>query len=196
MIDKKLQTEQLDEPPFDMIMIHCKSPEDLLHAAELIAKREQHIKASDLTLVPVTLREARAFCDKHHRHNVSPKAHKFSIGLEKAGELIGVAIVGRPVARVNDDGHTAEILRVCVLESSRNANSKLYGACVRACKAMGYTKVITYTLPEESGASLRAAGFIPEATAKRRAKGWDTPSRRRELPEKYPEGQKIRWYHE
>lgn len=187
--------EQLGECPFDM-MIHCKSPEDLLRASELIAERDRHIRASDLTLVPVTLREARAFCGEHHRHNVSPKAHKFSIGLAKSGELIGVAIVGRPTARRNDDGLTAEILRVCVLEGSRNANSKLYGACVRACKAMGYTKVITYTLLEESGASLRAAGFIPETMAKRRAKGWDTPSRRREKPEKYPEGQKIRWYHE
>lgn len=102
-----------------------------------------------LTLTPVTLRQAQAFVNDHHRHNIAPQGHKFSIGLEKAGILIGVCIVGRPIARGNDDGKTAEVLRVCVLEGNPNANSKLYGAAVRACKAMGYTRVITYTLPEE-----------------------------------------------
>lgn len=147
----------------------------------------------ELTLVPVTLRAARAFVDEHHRHNSAPRGHKFSIGLERDGILIGVAIVGRPLARECDDGKTAEVLRVCVLEGNPNGNSKLYGACCRACKAMGYTKVITYTLPEEGGASLRASGFIPEGTTKARTKGWDTPSRPRGKPEKYQEGQKIRW---
>ena len=94
----------------------------------------------ELTLTPVTLREAQAFVNDHHRHNMAPRGHKFSIGLEKDGILIGVCIVGRPIARHNDDGKTAEVLRVCVLEGNRNANSKLYGAAVRACKAMGYTK--------------------------------------------------------
>lgn len=146
-----------------------------------------------LTLTPVTLRQAQAFVNEHHRHNIAPQGHKFSIGLEKAGILIGVCIVGRPIARGNDDGKTAEVLRVCVLEGNPNANSKLYGAAVRACKAMGYTKVITYTLPTESGASLRAAGFVAEGKTENKPKGWDVPSRRRKKPERYPDGQKIRW---
>ena len=148
-----------------------------------------------LTLVPVGLKTARAFVDEHHRHNIAPRGHKFSIGLEADGNLIGVCIVGRPIARNNSDGTTAEIYRVCVLEGYKNANSKLYGAAVRACKAMGYTKIITYTLPEESGASLRAAGFIQERVTKGEAGGWDRPGRRRNLPERYPEGPKIRWRH-
>lgn len=149
----------------------------------------------NLTLTPVTLRQAQAFVDENHRHNSAPQGHKFSIGLERDGILIGVCIVGRPIARGNDDGKTAEVLRVCVLEGNPNANSKLYGAAVRACKSMGYKKVITYTLPEESGASLRASGFIAEGETKQRPKGWDTASRRRNKPEKYPEGRKIRWSH-
>ena len=153
------------------------------------------IKNEELKLTPVTLRQAQAFVNKHHRHNVAPQGHKFSIGLEKSRDLIGVCIVGRPIARHNDDGVTAEITRVCVLDGNRNANSKLYGAAVRACKAMGYTKVITYTLPEESGASLRAAGFVVERKTENKPKGWDVPSRRRQNPERYPEGQKIRWSH-
>lgn len=107
-----------------------------------------------MELTPITLRQAQAFVNEHHRHNIAPRGHKFSIGLEKDGILIGVCIVGRPIARYSDDGKTAEVLRVCVLEGNPNANSKLYGAAVRACKAMGYTKIITYTLPEEGGASL------------------------------------------
>ena len=148
-----------------------------------------------LELVPVTLRAACEFVNKHHRHNIAPRGHKFSIGLERAGELIGVCIVGRPLARCSDDGKTAEVLRVCVLEGSRNANSRLYGAAVRACKAMGYTSVITYTLPSEGGASLKASGFVAEGQTKERPKGWDTPGRPRDPLERYPTEAKIRWRH-
>jgi len=35
----------------------------------------------------------------------------------------------------------------------------LYGAVCRAAKAMGFKQVQTYTLPEEGGASMKAAGF-------------------------------------
>lgn len=115
-----------------------------------------------MELTPITLRQAKAFVSEHHRHNAAPQGHKFSIGLTEGGELIGVCIVGRPSARHMDDGYTEEVLRVCVLEGKQNANSMLYGAAARACKAMGYKSVITYTLPEESGASLRAAGFVAE----------------------------------
>lgn len=146
-----------------------------------------------LNLMPVTLRQAQAFVDNNHRHNSAPRGHKFSIGIEKDGALIGVCIVGRPVARGCDDGQTAEVLRVCVLEGNPNANSKLYGAAARACKAMGYVKVITYTLPEEGGASLRASGFVAEGETRSRPKGWNTPGRPRTMPERYPEGKKIRW---
>lgn len=73
--------------------------------------------------------------------------------------LVGVAMVGRPVARAFDNGLCAEINRTCT-DGARNANSKLYGACAQACKAMGYERVITYTQADEDGASLRAAGFV------------------------------------
>ena len=90
-----------------------------------------------MELTPITLRQAQAFVNEHHRHNIAPRGHKFSIGLEKDGILIGVCIVGRPIARYSDDGKTAEVLRVCVLEGNPNANSKLYGAAVRACIRIG-----------------------------------------------------------
>lgn len=76
-----------------------------------------------LELVPTTLREAKDFVSEYHRHNIAPQGHKFSIGLSFAGELIGVCIVGRPVSRHNDDGKTAEILRVCVKDGYKNAKA-------------------------------------------------------------------------
>jgi len=78
--------------------------------------------------------------------------------------VCGVAICGRPVARRLDDGQTLEIYRNCT-DGTRNACSKLYGACVRIAKDMGYIRVITYTLESEHGASLKASNFIDEGLA-------------------------------
>lgn len=113
-----------------------------------------------MKIAPITLRAAQSFIDQYHRHNKPPRGHKFSIGLKNAaGELIGVATAGRPVARHFDDGLTLEVNRTCTT-GERNANSALYGAVWRAAKAMGYVRCITYTQGDESGASIRAAGFI------------------------------------
>lgn len=86
-----------------------------------------------------------------------------------------------------------EITRCCVIEGHKNANSLLYAAAWRAARAMGYRRIITYTLPSESGASLRAAGFKQIGMTEGKANGWSVPSRPREMPEKYPTGQKIIW---
>ena len=112
-----------------------------------------------LEIVPITLREAKAFVLEHHRHNKPPVGWKFGVGLRACGKLVGVATAGRPVARHSDDGLTLEVSRTCT-DGTRNANSKLYGAIWRAAKAMGYLRCITYTQCEESGASLRAAGWV------------------------------------
>lgn len=92
-------------------------------------------------LRPITLRMAQAFVREHHRHNEAPQGHKFSIGLWVNGELAGVAIVGRPIARTNDDGITAEVTRCCVLGGKRNGSSLLYAAAWRAAKGMGYKRI-------------------------------------------------------
>ena len=111
-----------------------------------------------LTLTPVTLAAANTFVNAHHRHHKATAGHKFSIGCAKDGELVGVAIVGRPVSRYLDDGWTLEVNRLCTT-GEKNACSILYAASARAAKAMGYRKIITYTLDSESGSSLRAAGW-------------------------------------
>lgn len=112
-----------------------------------------------LRLCPVTQREAKDFVAQHHRHNEAPIASVFQVGVcGEDGVLLGVAMCERPKARMSDDGRTLEVSRTCTT-GARNANSMLYGACWRAATALGYTRLLTYTLPEESGASLKAAGW-------------------------------------
>ena len=111
-----------------------------------------------LNIRPITLRDACAFVEAHHRHNKPPRGHKFSVAAHLDDDLVGVAIAGRPVARHFDDGLTLEVNRTCT-DGTRNANSLLYGAIWRAAKAMGYKRCITYTQHDECGASLRAVGW-------------------------------------
>jgi hypothetical protein len=100
----------------------------------------------------------------------------FAVGAAVDGRLVGVAIAGRPVARRLDDGKTLAVLRVCT-DGTRNANSFLYGRVKQIALLMGYGKVITYTLEEESGASLRAVGA--EVVGKVQPKEWSVSSRPR-----------------
>lgn len=150
---------------------------------------------SDLLLCPVTLREARAFVAAWHRHHAPPQGGLFAIGAGRVedDEISAVAIVGRPVARaLAIDPGCAEVTRLCALTSARNACSMLYAACWRAWRAMGGTRLVTYTLPEEGGASLRGAGWrlIGEA-------GGGTWSRKgRPRVDKHPTQLKLRWERE
>lgn len=131
-----------------------------------------------MRIVPVSLKDANDFVAAWHRHHPPVPGHKFSIGVaDDEGTLRGVAIVGRPVARSYDDGLTLEVNRTAT-DGTRNVNSMLYGAAWRAAKALGFGRLITYTMSGESGASLKAANWtlIAERPAR---KGWDAPSRPR-----------------
>lgn len=132
----------------------------------------------NLRIVPISFAAAAAFVAEHHRHHEPPTGHKFSIGAAAGELLVGVVIVGRPVARAFDDGHTLEVTRTAT-DGTHNANSILYGAAWRAAKALGYDRLITYTQEGETGASLRASGWRVVAERPARA-GWDAPSRPRE----------------
>ena len=152
-------------------------------------------------LIPLSLAAARRFVAEHHRHNEPPRGHKWSIGLDRGGELVGVVIASRPVARGADDGRTIELIRVTTI-GDRNACSRLYGAACRAAAAMGYRRAITYTLDSEAGTSLRAAGFF--ADARTRGGEWAPTAgllRSAEKPQlwgdaKMPAGPKLRWTRE
>lgn len=112
-----------------------------------------------MTIKAISLRDANAFVERHHRHHKKTQGHKFSIASVVNDEIVGIAIVGRPVARMLDDGSTIEVLRLCT-NGYKNACSFLYSACARAGKALGYKKIITYILEGENGASLKASNWV------------------------------------
>ena len=144
--------------------------------------------ATVLEIIPMELSEANAFIKKYHRHHGKVVGHKFSLGLSLGEIICGVAIIGRPVARGLDDGMTLEVTRCCT-NGVKNGCSKLYAAAWRATRALGYKKLVTYTLHDESGVSLTAAGW--KIIAKTSGGSWNCKSRPR--IDKHPLQQKIRW---
>ena len=141
-----------------------------------------------LTIQPINLREACAFVKEHHRHHKAPRGCLFCVAVNDGERVRGVAIVGRPVSRMLQDNYTAEVTRVAT-DGAWNACSMLYGAAWRACRALGYRRLVTYTLPEEGGGSLRGAGFtmIGEAGGG----SWNRKGRPR--VDLHPTQQKLRW---
>lgn len=126
---------------------------------------------------PLNITKANAYVAKRHRHSKPVQGAYFAVGVQRGGEPCGVAIVGRPIARNNDDGLTVEILRVCT-DGTLHACSNLYGRCCRVARELGYQRILTYTLASEPGTSLRAAGFTVAAQVAA-AKSWSVPSRPR-----------------
>jgi len=141
-----------------------------------------------LTLVPCTLKAARAFVEQQHRHHRAPHNALWAVAVSDGERICGVGIVSQPVARMLNDGWTAEVSRVAT-DGARNACSMIYGACWRAARALGYRRLVTYTLPEEGGASLRASGWtvIGEAGGG----SWSRESRPR--VDLHPTQVKLRW---
>jgi hypothetical protein len=115
--------------------------------------------SKSLQIVPCGIAEANSFVEQHHRHHKPVPGAKFALALaDSAGTVRGVALVGRPTARLSDDGFTLEVVRLCT-DGCQNACSALYSAAWRVTREMGYRRLITYTLPQEGGVSLRAAGW-------------------------------------
>lgn len=111
-----------------------------------------------LTIVPIFQDEAFAFIEKFHRHHRKPVGTVFQIAVQDEVKIVGVATVGRPVARHLQDGWTLEVNRCCT-DGTKNAPSMLYGRCWRIAREMGYRRLITYILNTEPGTTLKAAGW-------------------------------------
>ena len=143
-----------------------------------------------LCIVPMTRAEAQRFVALHHRHHKPHVSDICRIGAALDSEVVGVAVLGRPMARMLCNGWTLEVVRLCASEAApRNACSWLLARAWRAAQALGYRKLITYTLPEEGGASLRGAGWTCVGQAG--GGSWSTPSRPR--VDMHPTQEKIKW---
>ena len=141
-----------------------------------------------LELIPMTLAQANDFVAQHHRHHGRVQGHKFSIGCMSGDQLAGVVIAGRPNVGKSSLLNALEVTRLCTL-GGRNVCSFLYAAAARAAKAMGYRKIITYTLDTETGASIRAAGWYCAGLAG----GTHWTGQRRRQPPTSPEQMKYRY---
>lgn len=141
-----------------------------------------------LSLQPITYREACDFIRAHHRHHAPPQGWLFGVAVNDGEKVVGVATVGRPVARRFDNGFTAEVTRLCT-DGTPHVASKLYAAARRAAFALGYKRVITYTLASESGISIKAAGW--KEIGRAGGGSWNVPSRPR--VDKAPTEQKTLW---
>ena len=141
-----------------------------------------------LELQPISFSEAARFITEHHRHHIPSIGWKYGIAVNDGEKVVGVVMVGRPVARGLDDGWTLEVTRCCT-DGTKNACSKLYGAAVRAALALGYKRVVTYTLKDEIGTSVVSAGF--KAVHVTKGGSWDCKGRPR--VQKAPTGQKVLW---
>lgn len=150
-----------------------------------------------MKIVPLTLRPANDFVERWHRHSARTNndGGKYAIGLEHEGELVGVAIVGRPTARLLQVEGAAELVRLCTSPAApKGAESKLYARARRIWQLMGGTILHTYTLKRESGDSMRGAG-MKEPAAEVAQQQWTRPSRKRDERQIYEEP-KVRWTEE
>lgn len=130
-----------------------------------------------LELQPITFHEAREFVLRLHRHNPITQGWKFGCAVNDGEKVVGVIVCGHPVARMLDDGWTLEVTRCCT-DGTKHAASMLYGAAWRAAQALGYRRLITYTLETEPGTSLRAVGWKELYTTTRK-RSWNMPGRPR-----------------
>jgi hypothetical protein len=143
-----------------------------------------------LIITPINFDEANAFISKFHRHHKPMQGCKFCVAVSDDEKVVGVAIVGRPVARMLDNGWTLEVNRCCT-DGTKNACSMLYSASWKAAKALGYQRLITYTLPEEGGASLRASNW--KCLGLKGGGNWNVKSRPRVDTDELLRGQKLLW---
>jgi hypothetical protein len=143
-----------------------------------------------MKITPINLDEANAYVHKYHRHHKPVVGSKFQIAVSCEDKIVGVVIVGRPVSRHLDDGWTLEVNRCCT-DGTRNACSKLYSTAWQVAKNLGYKRLITYTLQEEGGASLRGAGWA--LLGLRGGGNWNVKTRPRIDTKEIMQGQKLLW---
>lgn len=142
-----------------------------------------------MRIVHLELSELNDLVSRLHRHHKHVQGHRFSLGVEHGGKLVGGASVGRPVARHTDPRRVLEVTRL-VTDGTKNACSALYAAAARAGKELGYDKIQTFILSTEPGTSLLAAGWTLDGES---AGGDWTSSSKPNRRQDQPQGKKHRW---
>jgi len=158
-------------------------PQDPVPLMEQFVEYRQVTKT--LRVVPATLTDANRYVKLFHRHCEPVIGAQYALAVTDAAGLVrGVAILGRPIARMLDVGidggmkrRIIEVRRVAT-DGTKNVNSMLYGAARRLAREAGYEKIITYILETEPGTGLLADGWI--CVAESGQKQWDNRSRYRE----------------
>ena len=122
-------------------------------------------------------------CAEHHRH--LPRVAGGLVGLEVVRRdtrwPVAWGLIGRPVARDLQDGGWVEYSRGIVPDGAPpGCASALLGAAARWARQLG-APIVTYTLGEEPGTSLRAAGWVEVVSPhdRQRPTQWCRPSRGR-----------------
>jgi hypothetical protein len=141
-----------------------------------------------LSIVPCSIQDAKIYVEQFHRHHKPPQGGLFAVSVANEKGICGVAIVGRPNSRMLQDGWTAEVTRVAT-DGTQNACSMLYAASWRAARALGWRKLITYTLKSEPGTSLKAASW--QLVGEVKGRSWNCKSRPR--IDAHPLQDKFRW---
>lgn len=148
-------------------------------------------------------KDINSFLIKYHRHHGIVQGWKYAIGIfcKCRNEIVGVAICSRAAGRKTDCGEVIEVSRVCVMDGVKNGCSKLYGACARIAKEMGYERIQTFILNSEAGKSLLASGWQLEAVDVG-GKEWNSSGKMKRTSsttdlfgtyKKYPSEMKQRW---
>lgn len=143
-----------------------------------------------LELQPISQEEAFEFIDEHHSTHDRPNGWKYGMAVNDGEKVVGVAVVERPSSRHYDDGWTLEVSRCCT-DGTPNVASKLYAACWRVAKNLGYKRLITYTITEtEDGTCLNAAGW---EVIHSKAGGGSWNREKRPRVDSHPTAQKTLW---
>lgn len=136
-----------------------------------------------MKIVPLELRDLNDLVESLHRHHKRVQGHRFSIGVESNGKIVGGASIGRPTARMTDQHKVLEVTRL-VTDGTKNACSALYAAAARIGKELGYAHIQTFILDTETGTSLKAAGWVFEKASS--GGDWtreSKPNRRQDQPQ-------------
>ena len=139
---------------------------------------------------PCELKDANEYIARLHRHHKPVVGHRFSIGVWDGDELRGVAVVGRPVARMTDQRRIVEVTRLCT-DGTKNACSALYSAAARISREMGYESIQTFILASELGTSLKASGW--QCAGSSSGGDWNRPSRGNRRVDQ-PMEPKVKWW--